>query len=283
MIDMLIIALIVLSIFLSSLLSLAVILFLLFLFLLVRPAKKREVNEKLLCEYAHRGLHGDGVPENSLEAFELACKSGYGIELDVQLSRDGEVMVFHDYTLDRMCGESGKISDLTLAELRGIRLLGTEEGIPTLREVLETVGGRVPLLVELKGESADDALCLATAELLDEYDGVYAVESFNPLLLRWFKTNRPSVARGQLVTNMMKNRKEGNKLLNFLLTGLFLNFLSRPDFIACDIKHMGGPSFYICVKLFRAKQVYWTVKSRDDFNAIREAEAYSIFEGFIPR
>ncbi|MBR4873026.1 MAG: glycerophosphodiester phosphodiesterase [Clostridia bacterium] len=240
--------------------------------------------DKILSDYSHRGLFDNKkVPENSLAAFRNSAKYGFGIELDVQLTKDGEVVVFHDYTLDRMCGESGKISEMTLSELRRFRLLGTGEGIPTLREVLETVDGRVPLLVELKGESADDALCLATALLLDEYDGIYAVESFNPLLLRWFKTHRPAVARGQLVTNLMKNRKDGNKFLNFLLTGLFLNFLSRPDFIACDIKHMGGPAFYVCVKIFRAKQVYWTVKSRDDFNAIREAEAYSIFEGFIPR
>lgn len=240
--------------------------------------------DKILSDYAHRGLFDNKkVPENSLAAFRNSVKYGFGIELDVQLTKDGQVVVFHDYTLDRMCGEKGKISELTLEELRRFRLLGTEEGIPTLSEVLEVVDGQVPLLVELKGESVNDDLCLAAARLLDEYDGVFAVESFNPLLLRWFKIHRAEVARGQLVTNMMKNRKGGNKILNFLLTGLLLNFLSRPDFIACDIKHMGGPSFYVCVKLFRAKQVYWTVKSRDDFDAIREAEAYSIFEGFIPR
>ena len=240
--------------------------------------------EKVLAHYAHRGLFDNKkIPENSLAAFENAVKHGFGIELDVQLTKDGHVVVFHDYTLDRVCGEKGKIADMTLEELRGYRLLGTEEGIPTLREVLEVVNCQVPLLVELKGESANDDLCLATARLLDEYDGAFCVESFNPLLLYWFKTHRPEVARGQLVTNMMKVRKNGNKLVNFLLTGLLLNFLSRPDFIACDIKHMDGPSFYVCVKLFRAKQVYWTVRSRDDFEAIREADAYSIFEGFIPR
>lgn len=240
--------------------------------------------KKVLADYAHRGLFDNKrVPENSLEAFRQATERGFGIELDVQLSKDGHVVVFHDYTLDRVCGVHGKIAEMTLEELRQYRLLGTEQGIPTLSEVLELVNGRVPLLVEIKGESANDALCLATARLLDDYDGAFCVESFNPLLLRWFKIHRPEVARGQLVTNLMKTRKNGNKFVNFLLTGLLLNFLSRPDFIACDINHMGGPSFYICVKLFRAKQVYWTVKKRDDFDAIREAEAYSIFEGFIPR
>ena len=239
---------------------------------------------KLLANYAHRGLFDNKkIPENSMAAFRNAVERGFGIELDVQLTRDGHVVVFHDYTLDRVCGQDGKVAELTLEELRRCRLLGTEQGIPTLGEVLELVEGRVPLLVEIKGESANDALCLATAQLLDDYDGPFLVESFNPLLLRWFKTHRPEVARGQLVTNLMKTRKDGSKLVNFLLTGLLLNFLSRPDFIACDVKHMGGPSFYICVKLFRAKQVYWTVKSRDDFDAIREAEAWSIFEGFIPQ
>ena len=239
--------------------------------------------EKILVDYAHRGLFDNkSVPENSLAAFRNATERGFGIELDVQLTKDGHVVVFHDYTLDRVCGAKGKVAELTLEELRRYRLLGTEEGIPTLVEVLELVDGRVPLLVEIKGESANDALCLATALLLDEYDGAFCVESFNPLLLYWFKTHRPEVARGQLVTNLMKTRKNGNKIVNFLLTGLLLNFLSRPDFIACDIKHMGGPSFYLCVKLFRAKQVYWTVKEREDFEAIREADAWSIFEGFIP-
>ena len=238
----------------------------------------------LLTDYAHRGLFDNKkVPENSLAAFRYAADRGYGIELDVQMTSDGEVVVFHDYTLDRMCGEKGKLSARTLEELRQLRLLGTSEYVPTLKEVLELVGGRVPILVELKGESANDDLCRATARLLDEYDGPFLVESFNPLLLRWFKTHRPEVARGQLVTNAMKKRKGGNPFVNFLLTGLLLNFLSRPDFIACDIHHMGGPSFYLCAKVFRVKRVYWTVRSREDFNAIREAESWSIFEGFIPQ
>ena len=240
--------------------------------------------EKLLTHYAHRGLFNNkNVPENSLAAFYNAAKRGFGIELDVQLTKDGRVVVFHDYTLDRMCGCEGRIDDCTLEELQKLRLLNTNYGIPTLEEVLDLVDGNVPLLVEIKGERANDALCLAVARLLDDYEGPYLVESFNPLLLRWFKIHRPEVARGQLVTNLMKTRKDGNKLVNFLLTGLLLNFLSRPDFIACDVEHTGGPSFYFCVRLFHAKQVYWTVKSRDDFDAIREAEAWSIFEGFIPR
>ena len=103
------------------------------------------------------------------------------------------------------------------------------------------------------------------------------------MLLRWFKVHRPEIARGQLVTNLLVEKKDGNRFLNFLLTGLFLNFLSRPDFIACDIKHMGGPSYFICAKLFRVKRFYWTVRDKEDFEAIRESEAWSIFERFLPQ
>lgn len=256
----------------------------LYISMIMPRATDRPDMEGILVNYAHRGLFDNKrFPENSLGAFRAAADRGFGIELDVQLTRDGKVVVFHDYTLDRICGQNGTVSKMTLKELRACRLLNTDFTIPTLKEVLETVNGRVPLLIELKGESANDRLCLAVARLLDEYDGPFCVESFNPLLLRWFKIHRPEIARGQLVTNMLETRKNGNKVVNFLLTGMLLNFLSRPDFIACDIQHMGGPSFYVCIKVFRAKQVYWTVKRREEFDAIREADAWSIFEGFIPR
>jgi hypothetical protein len=103
------------------------------------------------------------------------------------------------------------------------------------------------------------------------------------MLLRWFKIHRPEVARGQLVTNLIAEKRKGNKLLNLLLSGLLLNFLSRPDFIACDVKHTGGPAYYLCAKIFRAKRFYWTVRSPEDFEAIRESEAWSIFERLIPK
>lgn len=239
---------------------------------------------KILVDYAHRGLFDNKtVPENSLEAFRRATELGFGIELDVQLTADGHVVVFHDYTLTRVCGADVKLSDLTLDELRAHRLLGSQYTIPTLAEVLELVDGRVPLLIELKGESTNDDVCLPTARLLDDYNGPFCVESFNPMLLRWFKIHRSEIARGQLVTNLLVEKKTGNKFLNFLLSGLLLNFLSRPDFIACDVKHTGGPSYYICAKLFKTKRFYWTVRNRDDFEAIRESEAWSIFERFIPR
>ena len=260
-----------------------VILSVLYISMIMPRATEQPDMKHILTDYAHRGLFDKSAPENSLAAFRRAVEHGFGIELDVQLTADGHVVVFHDYTLARMCGEDVRVSELTLAQLKQYRLLKGQYEIPTLQEVLDEVGGRVPLLVELKGESTNDDLCLPVARLLDEYEGAYCVESFNPMLLRWFKIHRPEIARGQLVTNLLVEKKDGNRFLNLLLTGLLLNFLSRPDFIACDIKHIGGLSYYICAKLFRAKRFYWTVRNAEDFEAIRESEAWSIFERFLPQ
>ena len=183
-------------------LILVLILFVLYLFC-IHPGS-RPIPAEMRKNYAHRGLYGGDIPENSLAAFTAAVDAGYGIELDVQLSADGEVMVFHDASLERMTGVKGKLCEKTLAELRELRLDGTEHGIPTFREVLEAVDGKVPLLVELTGESADTSVCEAVDEILREYSGAYLIESFNPLLLRWYKKNHPNVLRGQLTTNLTK-------------------------------------------------------------------------------
>ena len=245
----------------------------------VKPDMRR-----VLTDYAHRGLfdNAQGVPENSLLAIKYAVDRGYGIELDLQLTSDGRVVVFHDYTLKRMCGEDVKLSSLTLEELKKYRLLGTDCYIPTFEEVLSLVDGRVPLLVELKGESGDNSLCPAVVALLDLYDGAYSVESFNPLLLRWFKKNRPDTARGQLVTNLIKSKSNGNFFRNFMLSGLLANFLSRPDFIAADEKYLKDFSLWVCRELFGAKLFVWTVTKKEHFEINKENGDCSIFEGFNP-
>lgn len=240
--------------------------------------------DKVTVDYAHRGLFSneEGVPENSHAAFKYAVMGEFGIELDVQLTADGEVVVFHDYDLKRMCGKDVKLSELTLKELREYTLIGTKHTIPTLKEVLKLVNGRVPLLVELKGESGNTAVCSATAEILDGYCGAYCVESFNPLLLRWFKKNRSKVVRGQLVTSLIKNKFAGNVLRNFALSALLTNFLSRPDFIAVDQKCLRDISVRICGGVFGSKIFVWTVTKREHFDINRENGDYSIFEGFNP-
>ncbi|MBR5139795.1 MAG: glycerophosphodiester phosphodiesterase, partial [Clostridia bacterium] len=130
-------------------------------------------------KYAHRGLHKDGVAENSMTAFRLAVEGGFAIELDIRLSKDERLVVFHDATLDRVTGVSGKVSDYTYDELAKMKLLGTEDSIPLFSDVLSLVDGRVPLLVELKEEAGSLLVTERALELLESYKGEFIIESFN--------------------------------------------------------------------------------------------------------
>lgn len=249
---------------------------------LIAPRARRAATKPFLRAYAHRGLWGGNVPENSLAAFRAAVEHGFAIELDVQLSRDGEVMVFHDYTLARMCGREEKLADLTAAELGALSLGGTPETIPTLAQVLEVVAGRVPLLIELKGESGNTALCPAVAAILDRYMGEWCVESFNPLLLLWFKKHRPHVVRGLLSTDLIKEKKKGSKALNFALSALLLTFLCRPQFHAWDKHHPRRVALWVGLWLFGAASVVYTVKNEAEYSRYLEKGVSPIFDGFVP-
>jgi len=248
-------------------------------------APRRRSRAKPFCRaYAHRGLGwGEGsYPENSLPAFHAAAAAGFGIELDLQLSSDGKVFVFHDYTLGRMCGVDGKLAEKTAAELRALRLTDSDETIPTFAEVLAAVGGRVPILIELKGESGSTDLCPAMMALLADYSGEWCVESFNPLLLRWFKKNAPGVVRGLLVTDLIKEKHEGSRLTNFLLSTEQMNFLCRPDFIAWDKKYPRGRAFRAALFRRRAASFVYTIKNEAEFAACVLRGDSPIFDGFVP-
>ena len=249
---------------------------------LIAPRPQKNKIQPFLRPYAHRGLWGQEAPENSLRAFDLAAQKGFAIELDVQLSADGTVMVFHDYTLDRMCGVTGKLAEKTASELSALSLKGTGEHIPTLREVLEVVGGRVPLLIELKGESGNVSLCPAVAALLSEYRGEWCVESFNPLLLRWFKKNCPHVVRGLLSTNLLREKKSGSKALNFALSAAWLTFLCRPAFHAWDKKYRGRLGVCFGIALFGAASFVYTVKNEKEYDAYIREGISPIFDEFEP-
>lgn len=251
---------------------------------LIAPRLRRPDMSRLRCDYAHRGLHGDGIPENSLPAFARATERGFGIELDVQLSSDGVIMVFHDGTLIRMTGREGKLCEYTCAELQTMHLGDSGEVIPTFDQVLDTVGGRVPLLIELKGESAggNAALCETLAARLDTYAGDFCIESFNPMLLRWFKRNRPDIVRGQLVTNTLRERPEGNRTVNFLLAHLMTNVLSRPDFVSYDGRYAREWALRLNLRLFRAVPFVWTVRDKEYWRARHGQGICTIFEGFEP-
>lgn len=188
--------------------------------------------------FAHRGLHdpASGIPENSLAAFRAAVDAGYGAELDVQLSKDGQVVVFHDDTLKRVCGITGKVSDYDYEELQKMQLYGTSETIPLLTDALEIFEkGTGPLIVEIKTGKRNKELCRKTYEILKTYPGVYCVESFNPFIVNWFRKNAPEVFRGQLAEGPGGYPKTIPRLMAHLLSYCRMSFLNKPDFIAYEI------------------------------------------------
>ncbi len=188
--------------------------------------------------FAHRGLHDNarGIPENSIAAFRAAAEKGYGVELDVQLSSDGRVVVFHDDTLDRVCGVRGRVDSRSLAELQQMRLLSTDETIPLFTDVLDILRrGSGPLIVELKTGTRNGELCEKTLALLRAYPGVFCIESFDPRIVRWFRKNAPEVFRGQLAQPVAGYQGALPLPAVWLLAGCRLSFLNRPDFIAYRI------------------------------------------------
>ncbi len=256
--------------------------FLIYLFLIAPTKIKKEKMTPFCRPYAHRGLWGERAPENSLTAFRLAAEAGFAIELDVHLTKDGEVVVFHDNTLARMCGVYGVVEEKTYAELQQYRLDGTDERIPLLREVLETVAGRVPFLIELKGENTNTALCPATVSVLRGYEGPWCVESFNPILLRWFKKNAPHVVRGFLSSDFTGGKREGSKILNFALTTLLTDVLCRPNFHAWDKNYPKRLGLRICIGLFGATSMVYTVKDNAAYLSYIKTGTYPIFDSFRP-
>ena len=188
--------------------------------------------------YAHRGLYDNehGIPENSLYAFRRAAEKGYGAEMDVQVTKDGRVIVFHDDDLDRMCGVSGKIWDFTLAQLQQFRLLDTGETIPLFTDVLEVLKqGAGPLIIELKHGPRDRELCRKTKAILDRYPGVFCVESFDPQIVLWFRIHAPEYIRGQLAHPAENYARVAAPRTAKLLAGCSFSRLNRPDFIAYKI------------------------------------------------
>jgi glycerophosphoryl diester phosphodiesterase len=186
-------------------------------------------------------------------------------------------MVFHDYTLIRMTGKEEKLKNLTAAELQALSLAGTEQTIPTFREVLELVDGRVPLLVELKGEDLNSALCPKVAELLKGYQGPYCVESFNPLLVKNIKKYLPHVYCGQLYTNVCRDKKKYSPL-NLILSAMAFNFLARPDFIAYNLKDRKAFPVLVATKLYKAPRFVWTVRTEEDLETAHRLGEHPIFE-----
>lgn len=208
--------------------------------------------------FAHRGLHGPGVPENSPAAFAAAIKRGMGIECDVQRSSDGQAMVFHDWELDRLTNQAGLVLSLPAAQLGRVQLTGGSDTIPTLRQVIDQIAGRVPLLIEVKSRKdiRIPALCLAVLRVLEGYRGEHAVMSFDPRVPKWFKIHAPQTVRGLVVT------EENDQTLIGRMRRRVSLWLASPDFLAYDIRDL--PSRFAAAQRKRGLPIAsWTIRSAE--------------------
>lgn len=229
---------------------------------------------------AHRGLfdNENGIPENSLPAFIKAAENQFAIETDVQMSKDGILVVFHDDTLKRMTGAEGKLSDFTLDELRKLRLLNTDCQIPTFDEFLDAANG-VNLVVEIKSHAEIGEVEQKVYAALKNYKGHYCIESFNPFIVRWFMRNAPEVIRGQLSFSYAGTGFSALK--RWLLSKLKLCKWNGAQFIAYDVATIKDNK---AVRYFGKKIpiICWTVRSQEQYNELHNYFDNMIFDSFVP-
>ncbi|NLG02792.1 MAG: glycerophosphodiester phosphodiesterase [Clostridia bacterium] len=244
----------------------------------IQPNWYRDASDFTGKLYAHRGLHGSNIPENSLTAFRLAREKGYGVELDVQMTKDFKLVVFHDATLKRMCGVEGYLRDYTYEELQAFSLKGTKERIPLFEEVLKELG-ETTLICELKSDNGirNYEFCNMVDHALSFYQGKYCIESFSPFLTGWFSRKHPEIIRGQLSCDM-KNEQGQNAITNFLLTNLLLNCVSRPDFIAYNFKDTKCLGYQICKRLYKPHRFAWTPRGKEEIELAMKEFDTIIFE-----
>ena len=248
----------------------------------VKPGKSSAAEKYRHVKFAHRGLHGEGVPENSMSAFIKARDAGFGIELDVQLSSDGKLVVFHDPTLERVCGIKGRVCDFTAEELSGMKLMGASDGIPTFGEVLREIDGAVPILVEIKMDSqgAPDERFI---EEIRDYSGEVLAESFHPLAVRTVKRRRPDIVRG-ILSKPYKNEAEYKGKSGYaFLENLMTNFYCRPQFIAYERTGHANRTLRFIRRVWGTPLFAWTVRSeKEEEEALSFGYDTVIFEGYLP-
>lgn len=225
---------------------------------------------------SHRGLHkGIEIPENSMLAFQKAVEKGYGIELDITISKDNQIVVFHDETLNRLCNINGNIEEFDYAYLKKLKLYETDEYIPLFDEVLALIDGKIPLIIEIKKHKnigiLEDILC----DLLNNYKGEYFICSFEKDILFWLRNNKPKQIRGLIFASFPKKFKKYEKAIF-----LYKFFKSKADFISLDDKLIDSSIYDFCKKK-ELEVIIWTIKDKKRFKQIEKKVDGVIFEGFI--
>ncbi|MBR5284310.1 MAG: glycerophosphodiester phosphodiesterase [Clostridia bacterium] len=250
------------------------------------PRRSHPAMDKLKkYRYAHRGLHDltMGIPENTLPAFQRAVDHGFGAELDVHLTRDGQLVVIHDSQLERLCDRAKVVEDLTYEELAAMPILGTEHCAPLLQDVLKIFEGKTPLIVELKTwQDNADALSAAVNLMLKTYEGDYCIESFDPRVVRWFRNYSPETVRGQLSYDYARGGSSRTPVEQFALTHMLCNHAGRPDFVAYNYGDRHTLPVQVSCGVLGAQEVSWTIRTIEDMHAAEAAGAIVIFENFIP-
>jgi glycerophosphoryl diester phosphodiesterase len=233
--------------------------------------------------YAHRGLHDDNreVIENSLAAFQKAVEAGYGVELDVQRTKDGQAVVFHDGDLRRICGGQGDLLHFTYEELKAFPLPdGTV--IPLFSEALAQIAGKAPLIVEIKHHGGAVQNAILALNVLRGYAGPYCMESFHPLAVRHLRQHAPKVLRGQLADGRRWNSRKKTLFSHLALKHLLVNAIGRPHFVAYSYPDDHTLAMWFMKHVFRSLLAAWTVRDQSTMKKARKGYEMTIFEGFLP-
>lgn len=209
---------------------------------------------------AHRGIHDNkNIYENTLEAFETALNKGYIIELDVRLTKDKQIVIFHDNNTKRVTKQNKIVEESTYQELNNQNIIH----IPLLEEALELIKGQVPILIEIKQNDKIGELEQKLMDILKKYKGKYAIQSFNPMVLYWFKRNYPKVMRGQLASKC--NKQKISSIKKMVLSNMLLNIITKPNFISYKYNELSPAK----IKKYKNKHIRligWTITNEREFN-----------------
>ena len=246
---------------------------------LYRPNPRIRKTKLCTNHYAHRGLfdHGSGIPENSIIAFRRAKHQGYGCELDVQCTKDGKLVVFHDHDLKRMTGVEGLVSQFRYSELKSLRLLGTHEHIPLFKDVLDLE--LKELLIEIKGTKARQRIVLALLKELKSYKGQFSVCSFDPLILLELKRHAPTIYRGLIMEDPWLNPNHSWLIKLVLSLGVFVPLI-HPDYLSKEINY--SVWFYALFRFLKGRTIVWTVHSIEAEHQVKHGVDGIIFEHYLP-
>ncbi|MFH0767079.1 MAG: glycerophosphodiester phosphodiesterase family protein [Bacillota bacterium] len=232
---------------------------------------------------AHRGLHTKDakIPENSMIAFQKALEKGYSIEFDLNVLKDGTVLAYHDHTFQRLCHDPRELRDVTYDECKDLTLADTNEKIPRFDEVLKLVNGNVPLLIELKPHGDVIFLCESTMKTIKDYQGQWAVFSFHPQVVSWFKKYYPQVIRGQ-ISECFRNDLKMSHMTKYLMKAMFFNRFTKPDFVSYGISDM--PNKYLDRLMKKGITVIsYAARSQIEFDFVKSHYHNTVFEFFEPK